>query len=251
MIFKDKVALITGGNAGIGLSTAQELVKGGAVVFITGRRQAELDEAAEKIGPNLFPVQGDVSDLTDLDRLFEIIKEKAGHLDIVFANAGIGKMAPVSAATEDHFNQHFNVNVKGVFFTVQKSLSLLRDGSTIILMSSNANSKGIANFSVYNATKAAVRSFARTWANELKERKIRVNSISPGPTETPIFSTEGLPLERAQILEQVKQQMTASIPLERFAQPEEIAKAVAFLASDAASYINGIDMAVDGGMAQI
>ncbi|HMD53614.1 MAG TPA: SDR family NAD(P)-dependent oxidoreductase, partial [Phycisphaerae bacterium] len=187
-----KVAVITGGNSGMGLETAKHFVQEGAQVVITGRRQKELDEAVKYIGKNAVAVQGDVSSLKDLDRLYETVKQKHGHIDILFANAGIAKIAPVDHVTEGFFDQHFDINVKGLFFTVQKALPLLRDGGSIILTDSIAANKGMAGLSVYSATKAAVRSFARSWTAELKDRKIRINVISPGPIETPIFGKMGL-----------------------------------------------------------
>jgi NAD(P)-dependent dehydrogenase (short-subunit alcohol dehydrogenase family) len=243
-----KIALITGANSGIGLATAKEFVAEGAYVFITGRRQAELDAAAKQIGKNVTAVQGDVSKLADLDRLFATIKERKGHLDIIFANAGGGSVAPLSAVTEAQFDKEFGINVKGVLFTVQKALPLLRDGSSIIINGSIAGFKGIAAFSVYSATKAAVRSFARSWTSDLKDRKIRVNIVSPGPIETPgadnLFSTE-------QQLKDFKSSMTAAVPLGRIGAASEIAKPVVFLASDDSSFITGTELFVDGGMAQV
>ena len=189
-----KVALVTGGNSGMGLATAKLFAAEGAKVVITGRRQDALDEAAKNVGPSVLAVQGDVSKMADLDRLFATIKSKFGHLDILFANAGLGGVAPLGQVTEEQFDREFAINVKGLFFTVQKALPLLRDGSSIILNASIAAHMGMEGFSVYSATKAAVRSFARTWTSDLKGRKIRVNSLSPGPIETPIFGKMGLTL---------------------------------------------------------
>ncbi len=243
-----KIALITGGNSGMGLATAKTFVAEGAKVIITGRRQKDLDEAVKLLGSNATGLQGDVSSMADLDRLFAVIKDKFGHLDILFANAGIGELAPLGHVTEEHFDKQFNVNVKGLFFTVQKALPLLRDGSSIILNASIAGYKGMEAFSVYSATKAAVRSFARSWTVDLKARKIRVNAISPGPIETPIFGKMGLSADQAQGF---KDAMPIMVPMGRMGQGEEIAKTVLYLASDDSSYVTGIDLSVDGGMAQV
>jgi NAD(P)-dependent dehydrogenase (short-subunit alcohol dehydrogenase family) len=243
-----KVALITGGNSGMGLVTARLFAAEGAKVIITGRRQNDLDEAAKSIGPAALGVQGDVSKMADLNRLFATIREKFGKLDIIFANAGGGTMVPLTEVTEEQFDREFGINVKGLFFTVQKALPLLRDGASIILNSSIAGYKGIERFSVYSATKAAVRSFARSWTADLKERKIRVNSISPGPIKTPIFGKMGLSQEQAHGFEGA---LTGMIPLGRMGTSEEIAKVVLFLASDDSSFVTGIDLSVDGGMAQV
>jgi NAD(P)-dependent dehydrogenase (short-subunit alcohol dehydrogenase family) len=247
-----KVAVITGGNSGIGLATAQRFVAENAHVFITGRRQSELDAAVKQIGKNnVTGVQGDVSNLADLDRLYAIVKQQKGRIDVLFANAGVGEFVPLGEITEDHFDKIFNINVKGLLFTVQKALPLFQDndgGGSIILTASNASSKGVGALSVYNATKAAVRSFARTWTVDLKHRKIRVNAISPGPIDTPIFSSVGLSEEQ---IEQFKASVVSMVPLGRMGSPDEIAKAVLFLASDDSSYVTGIELFVDGGMAQI
>jgi NAD(P)-dependent dehydrogenase (short-subunit alcohol dehydrogenase family) len=244
-----KIAVITGGSSGIGLATAKRFVEEGAHVVITGRREKELKEAAVFIGRNVTTVAGDVSRLDDLDRLYAIVKEKHGHMDALFANAGAGTIAPLAVATEAHFDETFDVNVKGLFFTVQKALPLFKDGGSIILTSSVSNVLGLPGFSVYAASKAAVRNFARAWTLELKDRKIRVNSMSPGPTETPALEkTTGLTREQA---EQAASQFASQIPLGRRGQPEEIAAAVVFLASDESSFITGVDLAVDGGMAQV
>ena len=243
-----KVAVITGGNSGIGLATAQRLANEGAYVFITGRRQSELDAAIKLIGKNVTAVQGDVSNLADLDRLYATVKQQKGRIDILFANAGGGEFAPLGSITEAHYDKTFNANVKGVLFTVQKALPLLVDGGAIILNASIVSSKGMPAFSVYSATKAALRSFARTWTVDLKDRKIRVNAVSPGPIETP--GVDGLaknPVDLAQI----KANLTSAVPMGRMGTSDEIAKAVSFLASDDASFITGIELFVDGGMAQV
>ena len=243
-----KVALITGGNSGIGLATAKQFVNEGAYVFITGRREAELAAAKKQIGKNVTAIQGDVSNLDDLDRLFAQIRKEKGKIDVVFANAGVARYAPLGAITEDFFDSIFDINVKGVLFTVQKSLPLLRDGGSIILNASIVASKGLSSNSVYSATKAAVRSFARTWTTDLKDRRIRVNAISPGPIDTPGLSEL---LASSETGEQRRKMISTTVPLGRFGRPEEIAKAVVFLASDDASYITGIELFVDGGFAQV
>lgn len=243
-----KVAVVTGGNSGIGLATAQRFVAEGAYVFITGRRQKELDAAVELIGENVTGVQGDVSNLADLDRLIETVREQKGRIDILFANAGGGEFVPLGEITEEHFDKTFNTNVKGVVFTVQKALPLIQEGGSIILNASIVSIKASPAFSVYSATKAAVRAFARNWTLDLKGRGIRVNVVSPGPIETPALNGLGKNQEETN---QFKAGMAAGVPLGRLGQPEEIAGAVVFLASDDASYINGIELFVDGGMAQI
>ncbi|MBD2524697.1 SDR family NAD(P)-dependent oxidoreductase [Nostoc sp. FACHB-133] len=243
-----KIALVTGANSGIGLATAQRFVEEGAYVFITGRRQNELDAAVKKIGENVTAIQGDVSNLADIDRLYTTIEQEKGHLDILFANAGSGELAPLGLITEEHFDKAFNTNVKGLLFTVQKALPLMSEGSSIILNASIASIKGNPALSVYSATKAAVRSFARNWTLDLKERKIRVNAISPGVVPTPSYKLMGLTEEQVQEFVASK---TDNIPLGRVGTPDEIAKAVVFLASDDSSFVNGIELFVDGGMAQI
>ena len=246
---KDKVAVITGGNSGMGLATAQRFVAEGAYVFITGRRQSELDAAVKQIGENnISGIQGDVSNMADLDRLYAVVEEQKGRIDILFANAGVGEFAPLGAITEAHFDKIFSVNVKGLLFTVQKALSLFHDGGSIILNGSVGASKGVATTSVYSATKAAIRSFARTWTVDLKHRKIRVNAISPGPIDTPIFNSIAQTEEE---INQIKANLVAAVPMGRMGAPDEIAKAVSFLASDDSSYITGIELCADGGMAQI
>ena len=244
-----KVAVVTGGSSGIGLATAKRFVDEGAYVFITGRRQNELDAAVKQIGRNVTGVRGDVSKLADIDKLYAAVKEQKGKLDVVFANAGIGELAPIGQITEEHFDKQFDVNVKGLLFTVQKALPLLQDGGSIVLNASIVSITGNPAFSVYSATKAAVRSFARTWSVDLKERKIRVNAISPGVVPTPGYNT-GLGMTQEQVDQFVKS-MAANVPLGRPGTTDEIAKAVLFLASDDSSYVNGIELFVDGGLAQI
>jgi NAD(P)-dependent dehydrogenase (short-subunit alcohol dehydrogenase family) len=243
-----KVAIVTGGTTGIGLATAQRFVAEGAYVFITGRRQGELDVAVKQIGKNITGVQGDVANLADLDRLYGAVKEQKRKIDILFANAGGGEFSPLGSITEEHFDKTFNSNVKGLLFSVQKALPLFNDGGSIILNASIVASKGAAAFSVYSATKAAVRSFARTWTTDLKDRKIRVNAISPGPIETP--GLDGLGQNEKQRA-QIKESLVASVPLGRLGTSDEIAKAAVFLASDDSSFVTGIELFVDGGMAQI
>jgi NAD(P)-dependent dehydrogenase (short-subunit alcohol dehydrogenase family) len=240
-----KTALITGGNSGIGLATAKQFVNEGAYVYISGRRDIELAAAVKEIGKNVTGIQGDVSNLGDLDRLFAQIKREKGKLDIVFANAGAAKFAPLGKITEDHYDSLFNSNLKGLLFTVQKALPLMSDGASIILNASTAASKAPApEWSVYSATKAAVRSFARTWTADLKQRRIRVNAVSPGYTSTPPWhSVEGA--------DQLMKNISSSVPLGRFGTPDEIAKAVVFLASEDSSYITGTELFVDGGFAQV
>jgi NAD(P)-dependent dehydrogenase (short-subunit alcohol dehydrogenase family) len=243
-----KIALITGGNSGIGLATAKQSVNEGAYVFITGRRNSELAAAVKEIGGNVTGVQGDVSNLGDLDRLFAQIKREKGKLDIVFANAGVAEVSPLGKITEEHYDSIFNINVKGVVFTVQKALPLMPDGASIILNASIVASKGLSANSVYSATKAAVRSFARTWTTDLKERRIRVNAVSPGFIDTPGLSNL---LASTGTGQQGKEMISNAIPLGRFGTPDEIAKAVVFLASDDSSYITGTELFVDGGFAQV
>jgi len=239
-----KIAVITGGNSGIGLATAQRFVQEGAFVFITGRRQDELDKAVKQIGRNVMGVQGDVSNPADLDRLYETIKQQKGRIDVLFANAGVGGFIPLGSITESHFDKIFSINVKGQLFTVQKALPLFQDGGSIILTASVGGSKGVEALSVYNATKAAIRSFARSWTVDLKHRKIRVNAVSPGAIDTPMTrTTEGS--------QELIRHFLRTIPMERMGGPDEVAKAVVFLASDDSSYITGIELFVDGGLAQI
>ena len=243
-----KIALVTGGTSGIGLATAKRFASEGAYVFITGRRQSELDAAATELGGNATAVRGDVAALADLDRLFDTIKREKGRLDVLFANAGGGGMAPLGQITEEHFDKTFNTNVRGLLFTVQKALPLMPPGSSIILNASIASIKGTPALSVYSATKAAVRSFARSWTLDLKESKIRVNAVSPGTVPTPAYYLMGLTNEQVQAF--VDSQVTM-IPLGRVGTTDEIAKAVVFLASDDSSFVNGIELFVDGGMAQV
>ena len=243
-----KTALVTGGNSGIGLATAKQFVNEGAYVFITGRREAELTAAVKEIGRNVTGVQGDVSNLADLDRLFDQIKQEKGKLDIVFANAGVARYAALGAITGEFYDSIFDANVKGVLFTVQKALPLLPDGASIILNASMVGSKGLPAYSVYSATKAAVRSFARTWTTDLKERRIRVNAVSPGSIDTPgardLLASSGVGEKR-------KKMIAESVPLGRLGTSDETAKAVVFLASDDSSYITGTELFVDGGFAQV
>ena len=242
-----KIALITGGNSGIGLATAKQFVSEGAYVFITGRREQEPAAAVKEIG-HVAGVQGDVSNLGDLDRLFAQIKREKGKLDIVFANAGVAKYAPFGTITEEHYDLIFGINVKGLLFTVQKALPLLPDGASIILNASVVASKGLSANSVYSATKAAVRSFARTWTTDLKDHRIRVNAVSPGPIATPglneLVASTGAGEERLKMI-------SDNVPLGRLGKPDEIAKAVVFLASDDSSYVTGTELFVDGGFAQV
>jgi NAD(P)-dependent dehydrogenase (short-subunit alcohol dehydrogenase family) len=243
-----KIALITGGTSGIGLATAQRFVDEGAYVFITGRDQSRLDEAIKKIGSNVTGVQGDVANLKDLDRLIAQIQKEKGKLDIVFANAGIAKYAPFGAIEEDQFDSIFNTNVKGLLFTVQKALPLLPDGASVILNGSIVGSKGLPTNSVYSATKAAVRSFARTWTTDLKARHIRVNVVSPGPIDT-----EGLRelFGSSDVGKQRLANINSLVPMGRLGTADEIAKAVVFLGSDDSSFVTGIELFVDGGTAQV
>lgn len=243
-----KVAVITGGSTGIGLSTAKRFVEEGAHVFITGRRQGELDQAVQSIGRNVTGVQGDVAKLEDLNRLYRTVKETKGGLDILFANAGILDVASLEQVTEAHYDNLFDINVKGLLFSVQKALPLLRDGGSIILNASVADCKALEFYSVYCATKAAVRSFARGWTLELNKRNIRVNVVSPGPIETPIADHFNRTPEET---EEMKQRLISMVPLGRMGDADEVAKAVSFLASDESSFITGIELCVDGGLAQI
>lgn len=242
-----KIALVTGASSGIGLATARLLVEEGAYVFITGRRQDNLDEAVRLIGRNVTGVQGDIGNLDDLDRLFRLITEEKGRLDMVFANAAIQASAPLGAIELEQYNRLFDVNVRGTLFTVQGALPLLSEGASVLLMASVAASKGNPARSLYGASKAAIRSFARSWANDLKARNIRVNAISPGPTDTPAFDSPGGAEQTAQI----KTRIASTIPLGRLARPEEIAKAALFLLSDDSSFITGTEMFVDGGFTQL
>jgi NAD(P)-dependent dehydrogenase (short-subunit alcohol dehydrogenase family) len=241
-----KVAVVTGGSSGIGLAAAKRLVEDGAFVFITGRREAELAEAAALLGERGAAIRGDVSKLADLDRLFAAVKERKGKIDILFANAGVAEGARLGEITEEHFDRHFDINVKGALFTVQKALPLLSDGASVILSSSVVGSQGLPNVSVYSATKAALRSFARTWTSDLKHRGIRVNVVSPGATDTP-----GLRELTHLTGEALASAYRERVPLGRLGRPEDIAAAVSFLASDEASYVAGTELFVDGGLAQV
>src|ERR1700737_1901274 len=243
-----KIALVTGANSGIGFATAKRFVSEGAYVFITGRRDAELARAAREIGENVAAVQGDVSNLGDLDRLFARIKEDKGRLDVLFANAGTAKLAPLGTITEEFYDSIFDVNVKGLLFTVQKALPLMPNGASIILNASIVGSKGLSSNSVYSRTKAAVRSFARTWTTDLKDRRIRVNAVSPGSIDTPGLNEL---LASSDTGQQTLKMIANSVPLGRLGTPDEIAKAVVFLASDDSSYITGTELFVDGGFAQV
>lgn len=242
MKLQEKVAVITGGNSGIGLATAKLFVSEGAYVFIMGRHQKRLNEAVKEIGHNVTGVQGDISKLADLDRFYETVKKEVGSIDIVFANAGVGEICFLEQMTEQHFDKLCNINIKGTLFTVQKALPLLKDGGSIILTGSVAGSKGTAGYSVYGATKAAIRCFVRSWVAELKDRHIRANVISPGPIDTPIIHEQ--PAD-------VMKKLVSAIPMGRMGEPEEVAKAALFLASEDSSYITGVELFVDGGRAQI
>jgi NAD(P)-dependent dehydrogenase (short-subunit alcohol dehydrogenase family) len=241
-----KIAVVTGGTSGIGLATAQRFIKEGAYVFITGRRQAELDRAVAELGENASGVRGDVSNLEDLDRLYETVKEQKGKIDILFANAGGGEFARLGEISEQHFDQIFGNNVKGLLFTVQKALPLIGENGSIILNGSTAGSSGMENFSVYSASKAAVRSFARSWILDLKGKGIRVNVVSPGPIQTPATDNLGDKEQAKQFMEQI----IAAVPMGRIGQPEEVASAVVFLASDESSFVNGSELFTDGGIRQ-
>ncbi len=242
-----KVAVVTGGDSGIGFATAELFAQEGAHVFITGRRAHELDEAAKKIGANATAVQGDVTKQEDLDRLYTLVQKLKGRLDILFANAGMGEYAPLGSITEEHYDKIFDINVKGLIFTVQKALPLMKAGASIILNASVASKKGIEKFSVYCASKAAVRSFARSWVVDLKGRNIRINAVSPGVIPTHFFGAMGVEEE----IKKFEQYAKEAAPLGRTGTSEEIAKAVLFLASDDSSYVTGAELFVDGGLAQI
>ena len=237
-----KVAVITGGTEGIGLATAQLFVNAGAYVFITGRRQKELDEAVTAIGKHVTGVQGDVAKLADLDRLYETVGKVKGRIDIILANAGVGEFVPFGEVSEEHFDKIVNINVKGAFFTVQKGLPLLNDGGSIILTGSVASVKGTAAFGVYAASKAAIRSFVRTWTTDLKDRHIRSNVVSPGPISTPLTNRQS-----ADVIARI----VSTVPMGRMGEPDEVAKAALYLASDDSSFVTGVELFVDGGRAQI
>ena len=243
-----KVAVVTGGNSGIGLATAKRFLEEGARVAISGRSQKTLDEAGKVLGKDVLVVQADVSKLADADKLFSAVEKKFGKIDILFANAGVAKFVPMSATSEENYDEQFDINTKGAYFTIQKAVPHLNDGASIILNTSVVSHKGIANGTVYAATKAALRSFTRSVAVELVGRKIRVNAVAPGPIETPIFERTGLSKEQ---MEGFSTQILAENPMKRFGKPEEVAAAVAFLASSDASYITGVELGVDGGSGQI
>jgi len=237
-----RVALVTGGTEGIGLAVAKLFVEEGAYLFITGRRQKELDEAVKTIGDNVAGIQGDVANMADLDRLYETIGRAKGRIDVVVANAGVGEFAAFGKATEEHFDKLFDINVKGTFFTVQKALPLLVEGGSVILIGSVASVKGTSSFGVYGATKAALRSFARTWTTDLKERRVRTNVLSPGPIKTPLSDRQS-PDAIARIV--------STVPMGRMGEPDEIARAALFLASDDSSFVTGIELFADGGRGQV
>ncbi|MER5896643.1 SDR family oxidoreductase [Streptomyces sp. NPDC001876] len=245
-LLEGKTALVTGGSTGIGLASAVRLAAEGAHVFITGRRRTELDAAVETIG-SATAVVGDIADLADLDRLYEAVRDRGQGLDVLFANASVAAFVPLDQITEEHFDTHFGINVRGTLFTVQKALPLLNDGASVILNGSTNADVGAEAFGVYAASKAAIRSFARTWANELKGRGVRGNAVSPGPTDTPGLSGLVPGPEQAGL----RQHLAAHVPLGRLGRPEEIAAAVVFLASEQSSFITGSNLYVDGGMNQI
>lgn len=244
----NKTAVITGGNSGIGLATATRFVEEGAHVFIVGRRQAELDRAVSLIGRNVTAVQADVTNLEDLDRLYATVRDARGHIDVLFANSGSIEHKTLEQITPEHYDKTFDVNVRGLIFTVQKALPLLREGSSVILTSSVAGVMGINAHDTYGAAKAAVRSLARTWTIELKGRGIRVNAISPGAIDTPIIEAQ---VTTAPEANELRARFAAATPLGRIGRPEELAAAVLFLASEDSSYVAGIELFVDGGLAQV
>lgn len=246
--FTNKIAVVTGGNSGIGLAAAQKLMAEGAQVVIFGRNAETLETARQQLGDSAIAVQGDVAKAADLDQLFQTVKDRFGKLDVLFVNAGIAKFAPIDQTEESLYDQSFDINVKGAYYTIQKALPLFTNGGAIVVNTSGTNVKGIPGASVYAATKAALRSIVRTLAAELSDRGIRVNAVSPGPVETPIYDRLGMPQE---MLAGFSQSLQAQVPLKRFGKPEEIAEAVTFLASDAASYVQGTELAVDGGYAQV
>lgn len=246
--FSRKIVVVTGGSSGIGLATAKKFAEQGARVVITGRDAGALEAAAADIGRDTRAIACDVSDVDAVNRLFKEVGDTFGRVDVVFANAGISRMAPFEQVDEGFFDEHFDINTKGLFFTVQAALPLISEGGSVLLCGSILGAKGMANLSVYNATKAAVRSFARTWVEELRGRSVRVNVISPGPIETPMFSKLGLSEEQVQAMGAA---LLPQIPLARLGQAEEIADAALFLASPNSSFVNGAELAVDGGMAQV
>jgi NAD(P)-dependent dehydrogenase (short-subunit alcohol dehydrogenase family) len=243
-----KVAVVTGGNSGIGLATAKRLREEGARIAITGRNKKTLDDAVKAIGDGVVAVQADVSKLSDLDKLYAVIAERLGEIDILFVNAGVAKFVPLAETSENTYDEQFDINIKGAYFTIQKALPLLNDGASIILNTSVVDSTGMVGASAYAATKAALRSLARTAAAELVSRGIRVNTVAPGPIETPIIERAGLSKEA---IDQFASNIIAQVPMKRFGQPEEVAGTVAFLASQDASYITGVEINVDGGLGQI
>lgn len=243
-----KIAIVTGANSGIGLATAKRFAEEGARVFMTGRRKEQLDAAVTEVGPSARGVQGDVSKLADLDRLYEVVQKEAGTLDILCANAGGGEFAPFGSITEEHYDHTFDINVKGTLFTVQKALPLLKDGASVILLGSTAASTGIPALGVYAASKAAIRSFARTWILDLAQRRIRVNVLAPGATVTPGWNDLA---KSDEMRDEMIRQSVAGIPLGRMGDPREIANAALFLASDESSFVNGCELFADGGSAQI
>jgi NAD(P)-dependent dehydrogenase (short-subunit alcohol dehydrogenase family) len=243
-----KVALVTGGNSGIGLATAKRLKEEGAKVAITGRNQKTLDEAVKTLGSDVLAIQSDVAKTSEIDKVFQAVTKKLGKIDVLFANAGIAKFLPVSQMTEEQYDEQFDINAKGAFFTVQKSLPYLNDGASVILNTSVVSHKGMPDATAYSATKAAMRSMTRSFAVALADRKIRVNAVAPGPIETPIFDRLGLPKEA---LDGFAATVVTTVPLKRFGKPEEVAGAVAFLASSDASYITAVELNVDGGMGQV
>ena len=246
--YSNKVVVVTGGTSGIGLATAKAFAAEGAHVFITGRRQEALDKALQEITGSVAGVRGDMGQLADIDHLYDVIQQQYGQIDVLVANAGGGDFAALGEITEQHYEQTFNTNVKGVLFTVQKALPLLKDGASIVLTASTTSVKGAPAFSVYSATKAAVRNFARSWILDLKPRRIRVNAISPGLTDTAGLNELFGGGEQAQ---GTKSWLSEQVPSGRIGQPSEVASAILFLASDDASYINGVELFVDGGLAQI